>query len=161
MNISLIAAMGNRRELGYKNQLLCHLPADLKHFKELTTGHPILMGRTTWDSLPVKPLPKRRNVVLSRQTMLQNPGAEFFSSADEALQALQKEEEIFVIGGATIYQQFVNLADTIYLTQIHADFEADVFFPVLDEKKWHVAEEEFHAADEKNPFDFTFQVWKR
>ena len=114
MNISLIAAMGNRRELGYKNQLLCHLPADLKHFKELTTGHPILMGRTTWDSLPVKPLPKRRNVVLSRQTMLQNSGAEFFSSADEALQALQKEEEIFVIAA----QQYINSLSILQILSI-------------------------------------------
>ena len=100
--IHIIVAVGNQGEIGYQNQLLCHLPADLKHFKELTTGHTILMGRKTWDSLPKKPLPNRRNIVISRNKELQLEGAEVFTSPEEALKNIGIGEDVFIIGGEQI-----------------------------------------------------------
>ena len=159
--IHIIVAVGNRGEIGYQNQLLCHLPADLKHFKELTTGHTILMGRKTWDSLPKKPLPNRRNIVISRNKDLRMDGAEVFSSPEEALKNIEVGEEVFIIGGEQIYQLFVNKADIIHLTHILADFEADAFFPKIDSEEWELCEENPFEKDEKNPYNFIFQTFTR
>ena len=159
--IHIIVAVGNRGEIGYQNHLLCHLPADLKHFKELTTGHTILMGRKTWDSLPKKPLPNRRNIVISRNKELTLDGAEVFSSPEEALKNIEVGEEVFIIGGEQIYQLFVNKADKIHLTHILADFEADAFFPKIDSKEWELCEENPFEKDEKNPYNFIFQTFTR
>ena len=159
--IHIIVAVGNRGEIGYQNQLLCHLPADLKHFKELTTGHTILMGRKTWDSLPKKPLPNRRNIVISRNKELTLDGAEVFSSPEEALKNIEVGEEVFIIGGEQIYQLFVNKADKIHLTHILADFEADAFFPKIDSEEWELCEENPFEKDEKNPYNFIFQTFTR
>lgn len=159
--IHIIVAVGNQGEIGYQNQLLCHLPADLKHFKELTTGHTILMGRKTWDSLPKKPLPNRRNIVISRNKGLKLDGAEVFSSPEEALKNIGVGEEVFIIGGEQIYQLFVDKADMIHLTHILADFEADAFFPKADPGKWELCEEVPFEKDEKNPYNFIFQTFTR
>ena len=157
--IHIIVAAGIRGEIGYKNQLLCHLSADLKHFKELTTGHTILMGRKTWDSLPKKPLPNRRNVVISRNKDLQLEGAEVFASPEEALKNIGIGEEVFIIGGEQIYQLFINKADIIHLTRIQAEFDADAFFPEINLEEWQLEEEIPFQKDEKNSYDFVFQTF--
>lgn len=159
--IHIIVAVGNHGEIGYHNQLLCHLPADLKHFKELTTGHTILMGRKTWDSLPKKPLPNRRNIVISRNKDFLADGAEVFSSPEEALKNVGVGEEVFIIGGEQIYQLFVNKVDKINLTHILADFEADAFFPKINPEEWELCEEIPFEKDEKNPYNFIFQTFTR
>lgn len=159
--IHIIVAIGNNNEIGYQNQLLCHLPADLKHFKELTSGHTILMGRKTWDSLPKKPLPNRRNIVISRNFNLQLEGAEVFSSPNAALETVKIGEEVFIIGGEQIYKLFINQADIIHLTRILADFKADAFFPQINSDEWLLNEEIPFEKDEKNPYNFVFQTYIR
>ena len=157
--IHIIVAAGNRGEIGYQNQLLCHLSADLKNFKELTTGHTVLMGRKTWDSLPKKPLPNRRNIVISRNHNLQLEGAEVFTTPEAALETVKVGEEVFIIGGEQIYQLFVNKADIIHLTRIQAKFDADAFFPEINTEEWKLIEEIPHQKDEKNSYDFVFQTF--
>ncbi len=160
-HIALIAAVGQRLELGYQNQLLCHLPRDLQHFKELTWGHPVVMGRKTWDSLPKKPLPNRRNIILSKHWEATMPSVEVFRSIPEILSSVSHDQTLFVMGGASVYQQFIPFADTIYLTRILSDFTADVFFPPLSMQEWTLVEDEFVSRDEKNPFDCRFQKYSR
>lgn len=159
--LNIIAAIGNLRELGFKNKLLCHLPKDLQHFKSLTSGHTVVMGRNTWDSLPKKPLPNRRNIVLSRNLDLQYDNCEVFHSFEEFAATTSPDEIVFVIGGAQLYQQFVNQADNLFITHIHSNFQADVFFPIIDAKIWQSQEEIFVPKDEMNPFDFHFATYSR
>jgi dihydrofolate reductase len=130
-NISLIAAVGRRGELGKNNQLLWHLPQDMAHFKETTRGATVIMGRKTWDSIPLKfrPLPGRRNIVISQQSGFAAAGAQVVASVQAALDALQAEEKTFVIGGAQIYAAFLPHAQELVLTEVDATFDADVFFP--------------------------------
>ena len=130
MSISMIAAVGQRLELGYQNQLLCHLPVDLKHFKEITSGHTVLMGDRTWESLPKKPLPNRRNIVITLED-IEFEGVETVHSIAAALDLVADDEEAFVMGGATMYRLFLPYADKLYLTRIVSDFTADVWFPKL------------------------------
>lgn len=157
-NISMIAAIGKRNELGLKNQLLCHLPADLKHFKEITSGHTVIMGDVTWHTLPVKPLPKRRNIVMTLDQNAEFEGCEVVHSVEEALKAIENEEKAFIMGGATIYKLFINIASKLYITRIQSEFEADVFFPEIDENRWQIAESSFREKDEKNIYDIEFQT---
>ncbi len=155
--ISMIAAIGKDLELGYKNQLLCHLPKDLKHFKETTSGHTVIMGRKTWESLPKKPLPNRRNIVMTNSS--QNiAGAEVAHSLAEVVEMTKDENEVFVMGGASVYELFMPYCDKLYLTKIVSNFEADVFFPEIDMEKWMISEIEFIPKDEKNEFDLYFQT---
>ena len=157
MIISIIVVIGRNNEIGKGNELLCHLPADLKHFKEITSGHTIIMGRKTFDSLPKGPLPNRKNIIISRNPELKIEGATVYSSLDYALLKLIDEEEVFIIGGAQIYEQALPIADKLYLTRIHAAFpEADTFFPFIDTKEWREVSRETHPANEKNPYSFTF-----
>ena len=157
MTISIIVVIGRNNEIGKGNELLCYLPADLKHFKEITSGHTIIMGRKTFDSLPKGPLPNRKNIIVSRNPELKIEGATVYSSLDYALLKLIDEEEVFIIGGAQIYEQALPIADKLYLTRIHASFpEADTFFPSIDIRKWREVSRETHPADEKNPYSFTF-----
>ncbi len=155
--ISMIAAIGKDMELGYKNQLLCHLPKDLKHFKETTSGHTVIMGRKTWESLPKRPLPNRRNIVMTNSS--QNiAGAEVAHSLAEVVEMTKDENEVFVMGGASVYELFMPCCDKLYLTKIVSNFEADVFFPEIDMAKWMISEIEFVPKDEKNEFDLYFQT---
>ena len=133
-SISLIAGVARNSAIGRDNQLLWRLPEDLIRFKALTMGHPVIMGRKTWDSLPARfrPLPGRRNIVLSRKPGIKLDGAEVFASLDEALSACNPQEQVFVIGGAQIYAEALPLADRLELTEIDAAFEADAFFPAWD-----------------------------
>ncbi|GHT39966.1 dihydrofolate reductase [Bacteroidia bacterium] len=162
MTISIIVATGKNNEIGKGNDLLCRLPADLKHFKEITSGHPVIMGRKTFDSLPKGPLPNRKNIVISRNKDLKIEGATIYSSLDYALIKLMDEDEVFIIGGAQIYAQILPDADKLYLTKIHAGFpEADVFFPDIHYSEWREVSRETHLADENHPYSFTFVEYER
>lgn len=159
--ITIIAAIGNNNVLGKDNQLLWHLPKDLKHFKSLTENHPIIMGRKTYESLG-KPLPNRTNIVVSRRNDWMQEGVLIVSKIKEAVKFAKKiNENIFIIGGGNIYQQTMDLADRLEITKIEADFLADTFFPKIDSKIWQKTHEEFHQKDEKNHFDFRFQTFER
>lgn len=153
--ISIVVAIAENGAVGYKNDLLWHLPADLKRFKEMTTGHSIIMGSRTFRSLPKGALPNRRNIVLSR--MQQDfPGAEWAASPEVALELVGEEAEAFVIGGAQVYEQMLPYTDKIYLTRVHADFpEADTFFPELDMSEWVELSRTEYPADEKNRYATT------
>src|SRR5690606_5122657 len=141
--LSIIVAVSANNAIGKNNQLLWHLPADLKHFKNITSGHTIIMGRKTYESIG-KPLPHRRNIVITRQPQLQLAGVEIVHSLDEALALCQNEAEVFVIGGAEIYRQALPLCQRIYLTRVHKHFDGDAFFPELDYETWQEIEKEDH-----------------
>lgn len=169
MIISLIVAADENNGIGKDNQLPWHLPADLKHFKNLTSGHTIIMGRKTYDSIG-KALPNRRNMVISRTPGLRIPDAEVFSSLEQALGACRQDQqskpesdaqEIFIIGGAEIFKQAFPLADILYLTRIHADFEADTFLETINEGVWLKTETESHEVDEKNKYPYTFIKYRK
>jgi dihydrofolate reductase len=157
----MIAAVGNCFEIGYRNQLLVHLPADLKHFKNITAGHTVIMGDRTWESLPKKPLPNRRNIVLTLDKNYQADGAELAFSVDEVFHLLTPCEIAFVIGGATVYRLFIKKIDKLYLTRIMADFQADAFFPMINFQEWKLLNDELYKADEANKYDMHFQVYKK
>lgn len=159
--LGMIAAVGNRFEIGYKNQLLVHLPADLKHFKEITAGHTVVMGDRTWESLPKRPLPNRRNIVLTLDKNYQAEGAELAFSVDEVLCMLAADETAFIIGGATIYQLFIDKIDKLYLTRIMSDFQADAFFPAINFQKWKLLEDELYRADDINKYNMHFQLYEK
>jgi dihydrofolate reductase len=163
MRISLIVAMGENRVIGGSGHLPWHLPADFKHFKELTMGHPIVMGRKTFESIG-KPLPGRTNIVITRDADYRRDGVTVVASPEAAVTgaaAALGSDEMFVIGGAEIYKLFLPQADRIYLTQVHGMFEGDVFFPELGEGEWRLVNEEQHVADEKNAFPLAFQLYGR
>ncbi len=161
--LNIICALAANRAIGRDNKLIYHLPADLRRFKALTTGHTVIMGRRTFESLPKGALPDRRNIVLSRQTGYQAPGAEAFTSLEAALAACDTtHEEVFIIGGGSVYAEALPLADRLYLTHIEALPEgADAFFPETDDSVWRLVYTEPHAADEKNANDFTFADYER
>ncbi len=155
--ITLIAAIAANRAIGYQNRLLYHLPADMRRFKALTTGHTIIMGRRTFLSLPKGALPQRRNVVLSRQPGISFPGAETYPSLEEALASCHDGEEVFVIGGESVYAAAMPLARRLCLTHIDAVPEAaDAFFPAPDPAEWRLSYSERHEPDEKNAWPYTF-----
>lgn len=160
MKISIIVAADEQNGIGKNNELLCHLPADLKYFKNLTTGHSILMGRKTYESIG-KPLPNRTNIVISRNTNFIE-GCFVFNTIEAGIAYAKtlNETELFIIGGDSIYVQVLNESDTIYLTRTHHVFEADAFFPLL-ESNWKLSSEIKNLADEKNKFDYSFQVFER
>ena len=155
--ISIIVAIAENYAIGKKGDLLCHMPADLKHFKEITSGKTVLMGERTFFSLPKHPLPNRRNIVLTDVPGKTFEGAEAAYSIDELLQHVKPEEEAFVIGGGMVYRQMMPLADKLYITHIHHSWpDADTFFPEIKAEEWRLVSTEKHEADEKNPFDYTF-----
>ena len=157
--ITIIAAVVKNRAIGYQNKLLYWLPNDLKRFKQLTTGHTIIMGRNTYDSLPKGALPNRRNVVLSR-TVKELPGCDVYPSLKAALQSCKPDEDVFIIGGAHVYEQALALADRLCLTEVDdTPAEADAFFP--DYSKWHVEWKEEHEKDERHAFNYAFVDYVR
>ena len=160
MNINLIVAVDKNSGIGKNNLLPWHLPADLKHFKMITSGHPIIMGRKTFDSIG-KVLPHRRNIVISRQSDLIIPGAEVSSSLNKAIDLCKGEKDVFVIGGAQIFEQALPLASVLYLTVIHQDFNADVFFPKINMNEWIEEEKIRHEPDEKNLYSYSFIKYKK
>ena len=160
--ISIIVAIAENYAIGCHNKLPWHLPADLKHFKELTTGHAIIMGRKTFESLPNGALPNRKNIVL-RSVFSDGITEGYFeaSSAENALKIAQSEEQIFIIGGSSVYGEFLDKADSMYITWIHAEFEADTFFPEIDFSKWKEVSRVNHKADEKNRYDYSFVEYQK
>jgi len=159
MTISIIVAIAENNAIGKNNQLLWHLPADLKHFRVITSGHTIIMGRKTFDSVG-KPLPNRRNIVVTRQD-IKIEGCEVVKSIDEAIALCEGEDEVFIGGGAEIYRQAMDKTNRIYLTIVHKAFDADTFFPEIDYKKWVETEREDYAADEKNNIPYSFITLER
>lgn len=157
MTLSIICALTQNHAIGLKGGLLYYLPADLKHFKQLTTGHTILMGRKTFESLPKGALPNRRNLVVTHQHDFTAPGIEVFHSIEEALQACKDDEEVFAIGGESIYEATLPLAQRLCLTHIEATpEEADTFFPPYDKTAWQEEWREHHEPDEKNKLAYDF-----
>ncbi|MHA6696996.1 dihydrofolate reductase [Chryseobacterium sp. A301] len=158
---TLIVAMGQNREIGHDNKLLWHLPKDLKHFKALTSDHPIVMGRKTFESIG-KPLPNRTNIVVSRKKDWFMEGVLIVGSLKEALKFAKKiNPDIYVIGGGSLYEQTIENADRLEVTLVKTSLEADTFFPKIDSKLWIKTSERCEEADEKNEYDLCFQTYER
>lgn len=158
--VTLIAAAGQNNALGKDNQLVWHLPDDFKRFKKLTTGHHIIMGRKTFESF-AKPLPNRIHIVITRQQDYKAKGAIVVHSLEEAFAKIENDPQPFVIGGGEIYKLALDKADKIELTRVHADFEADAFFPKMDLDKWILKESVRHEKDEKHNYAFTYLTYER
>ena len=159
--ISMIAVVDQNNAIGLNNRLLCHLPNDLKYFKRVTSGRPVIMGWRTYESLPVKPLPHRTNIVLCDVLDASLPGCIVVSSIDEACARCDGAEECFVIGGAQVYRQMMPLAQKLYITRVHHTFEADVWFPEIETCRWRQLSSEWNAPDEKHPYAYSFEVYMR
>ena len=158
-HINIIAAVARNRAIGQENKLIYWLPNDLKRFKALTTGHTIVMGRRTFESLPKGALPNRRNVVLSA-SVKELPGCEVFPTLDAALQSCRPDEDIYIIGGASVYEQALPLAYRLCLTEVDdVPQKADAFFP--DYSDWHVVTKEAHPKDERHAFEYAFVDYER
>lgn len=154
--IAIVVAVAENNVIGKDNQLIWHLPADLKHFKQITMGHPILMGRKTYESIG-KPLPGRTSIIITRQEDYKAEGCVVVNSVEEAIkEAKQLDEQAHIIGGAEIYKQSLHLTDTIYLTRIHHSFDGDTYFPEIKEEEWEAVSEEHHEPDEKNKYSYSF-----
>jgi len=158
--LTLIAAAGENNALGKDNTLVWHLPDDFKRFKKLTSGHHIIMGRKTFDSFP-KPLPNRTHVVITRQDNFKKEGVLVVNSLEAAIELAEDDPQPFVIGGGEIYKMAIKLADKIELTRVHGSFEADIFFPDIDENQWKIISEVFHDKDENHKYAFTYLTYLR
>lgn len=158
--ITLIAAVGLRNELGKENQLLWHLPNDFKHFKELTSGHHVIMGRKTFESLPGI-LPNRTHIVISRNPAWHKEGVLLASSLDAAFNLVPVGEQAYVIGGGEIYRQALPHSDRIELTRVETQMEADTFFPEINPEEWTLVTEEAHPADERHAYAYRFQRFEK
>ena len=160
--LSLIVAIAENYAIGKAGDLLCYLPDDLKHFKALTTGATVVMGKKTFFSLPRRPLPNRRNIVLTRDGNFTYENTEVAHSIEELHAMITAEENVFIIGGGEVYRQFMPLAEELHITHIHHTWEdADTFFPDIDPTIWQCVNEERHEADEKHDYAFTFATYKR
>lgn len=159
--ITIIVAIAENSGIGFENRLLVHLPGDLKRFKKITMGHSLIMGKKTWESLPVKPLAGRRNIVLTDKSDDAFEGAETARSISEAIDLCDDGKEIFIIGGGSVYRQFMPLADRLMVTHVHRHFEADTFFPEIDNDEWVATEEEEHSAGGEDPVYFTYTTYMR
>ncbi len=160
MSLSVIAAVAENAVIGHENRLPWHLPADLKRFKQLTLGHPILMGRRTWESIG-RPLPGRRSVVITGNRSYEAPGAEVAHSLADAVAACDGTDEAFVIGGASLFREALAKATRVYLTRVHATPPGDVWFPEESLRGWRVREEIPYPADERHAHAMTFYVLER
>jgi len=163
MKIAIIVAVANNNVIGVGNSIPWYCPEDLKYFKRTTLGFPVLMGRKTYDSLIIKPLPGRQNIVVSRNVDLSFPGCDLVMSIDQGI-ALAKSsdpEKLFIIGGADIYQQCLSFADELYITQVDVAVEGDRYFPEVESAQWSLVQENIYAADEKNPYNMVFKVYSK
>lgn len=158
--IAIIVIVDENNGIGKDGDLLCHLPNDLKHFKKITTGHTIIMGRKTYESLPKGALPNRINIVITSDNADNYPGCIVARSVDEAILLTKDKEKVFIIGGGKIYSSTLHLANKLYLTRIHHKFkDADTFFPEIDFNNWELIEEEKHKADDKHLYDYSFTTF--
>jgi dihydrofolate reductase len=160
MIVTIVVAIGENNAIGKNNELLWYLPKDLRHFKTITNGHTVIMGRKTFESVK-KPLPNRRNIIITRNTDLAIDGAEVVNTLEQALKLCKDDVEAFIIGGAEIYKMAMKHTDKIYLTVVHENFEADAFFPEIDHNLWEETASEKHLPDDKNNLSFTFSTLER
>lgn len=158
--ITIIAAIAENNALGKDNQLIWHLPADLKRFKQVTLNHHIIMGRKTFESLG-KPLPNRTSIIITRNKNYTAKGCIVVHTLDEALKAAACDANPYILGGAEIYKQAIDIADKLDLTFVHHNFEADAFFPKIDTSKWKETSRQHYKADEKNKYDYSFVSYLR
>ena len=173
MILSIISAIANNNEIGRKNELLWDLPIDMKHFRQTTSGHPVIMGQKTFESLGVadddtlgRPLPNRRNIVITLDKEFKRENCEVVYSIDELderlKQTMEDNEEAFIIGGGQIYKLFIYKADRLYITHVNAEFpDADTFFPIIDPLVWTKKSEDKHTKDEKNVYDCNFVIYEK
>lgn len=163
MILSLIVAASTNNAIGKNNQLLWHLPNDLKFFKNTTWAMPVAMGRKTFESLGGKPLNGRLNIIITRQKDWKHDGVVAVTSLDDAIFLAQAHyyKELFIAGGGEIYKESIKIADKIYITRVHTEIEGDTFFPAIDESKWQLIKNEDFIADEKHKFPYSFQLWEK
>lgn len=162
MSLAAIVVIAENGAIGKDGGLLCHLPADLKHFKEITMGHTIIMGRRTWESLPKGALPGRKNVVITRNANFIAPGADVYHSLEKALEATKDDGKRFIIGGGMLYREAFSMTDVLHLTMLHASFpDADTYFPEFNKDEWKEVSHEDHEADERNPYSYSFIELRR
>ena len=160
--IGIVVIIDENNGIGKDGDLLCHLPNDLKHFKQITTRQSIIMGRKTFESLPKGALPNRINIVITSDNKENYPGCIVARSVDEAILLSEEQEKVYIVGGGKIYNSTLHLANKLYLTRIHHIFdEADTFFPEIDFDNWKLVEEEKHKADEKHLYDYSFQTYQK
>lgn len=159
--ITLIAAISENNALGKDNQLLWHLPDDFKRFKEVTSGHHVIMGRKTFESLGKKALPKRTNIIITRQQSYDASCIVLADSLKKALRIAQTDENPFILGGGMIYKEAIKIADRLDITLVHQELEADTFFPEIDPKIWKEVSRTYHPSDEKHKYAFSFVIYER
>ena len=161
-NIGAVVTVDQNNAIGNKGDLLCHLPNDLKHFKDITTGHTVVMGRRTFESLPKGALPNRTNIVVSSASADNFPGCITAKSIEEALSKCTPDEEIFIMGGGQLYNATIDITNNLYLTRIHHSFEeVDTYFPEINFDEWQLVEEEHHKADDRHKYDYSFLKYVR
>ena len=159
--IHAIVAVASDWGIGRQGELLCHLPADMKHFKEVTMGHSIVMGRKTFESFPRRPLPGRQNIVITHNQQWQYPGATVAHSVEDAI-AVAETPDVFIIGGADVYEQTLSMVEVLHVTMIHARWaSADAYFPTLDMDEWEEVDREHNASDARNAYEFDFVTLRR
>ena len=161
MHISIIVAIAANNAIGKDNDLLWHISRDLKRFKELTKGHYVVMGKKTYFSLPNRPLPNRTNMVITDVPGEQIDNCLMAYSIEDAISKMDPENENFIIGGGSIYRQFLPYADKLYITRVHKEFEADTFFPEISFEEWKLVEKEDVTDDKQNDFTYSFEIYKR
>jgi dihydrofolate reductase len=162
MILSMIAAVAENRVIGNKNTIPWHLPADFKYFKETTLGKTIVMGLNTFNSIGGKPLPGRKHVILNNDTNYIAPeNCQVAHSIDEAMEIIKAEPEAFICGGASVYKQFLPMAQKLYITEVHAQPEGDTFFPEINKEEWKETRREDHKADDKNSYNYSFIILER
>ena len=161
-NLSIIVAVAENHAIGKNNDLLWHLSDDLKRFKKLTTGHPIVMGRRTWESLPKRPLPGRRNIVFTQNPDFKAVGAEVVHSVNGLFEVLKDcDEEVFIMGGAAIYNLLLPFTNRLYVTRVYRDFDGDVFFPVIDMSEFNLVKLSDPMFDEESGLDYAYEEYDR
>lgn len=161
MSISIIVAIAENYAIGKDNDLLWHISDDLKRFKKITSGHKIIMGKNTFLSLPVRPLPNRTSIVITDDPADNYKGCIMAYSIEDAMSKCNEDEECFIIGGGSIYKQFLPIADKLYLTRVRREYDGDIFFPEVNEDEWDLIEEEDHIDEENNSLPFSFQTYTR
>ena len=159
--ISIIVAIARNWAIGKDNHLLWHISDDLKRFKRITEGHPVVMGKKTYESLPFRPLKNRTNIVITDSPDEKFEGCITVNSIEEALGYCSEQEECFIIGGGSVYRQFLPYANKLYLTLVHQDFDADTFFPEIDLSQWKLKEREDHGPTEENDFSYSYLVYEK
>ena len=159
--ISIIVAIASNNAIGKDNDLLWHISADLKRFKEITKGHYVIMGKRTYFSLPVRPLPGRTNMIITDVPGEQIDNCLMAYSIEDAVEKMDSNDENFIIGGGSVYRQFLPLADKLYITRVHKDFEADTFFPEISPDEWELTGKTDVTDDDQNDFTYSFEIYRR